>query len=250
MHITVSNVAAVSSCESAVTTSGCNNSVGESADSDCENMEPELAPAVRGHYKHFTRKQKLAVKEYAKMHGIKAAAKHIKVPKSTANNWNKTEFHDDNLRNRKNSHLQKSGRPLTYDQEIGWLILAHVLEQRDLQIPVTMEDICIHARELVKPVSPRFQASNGWVAGFMKRHDLSLHTKTSLAQRLPKDLEEKIESFHKFVVQKRKEDEFDDNLIINMDVLWLNTTQLLIIYHILSKPGATQFSIGSFELVY
>ena len=219
MHITVSNVAAVSSCESAVTTSGCNNSVGESADSDCENMEPELAPAVRGHYKHFTRKQKLAVKEYAKMHGIKAAAKHIKVPKSTANNWNKTEFHDDNLRNRKNSHLQKSGRPLTYDQEIGWLILAHVLEQRDLQIPVTMEDICIHARELVKPVSPRFQASNGWVAGFMKRHDLSLHTKTLLAQRLPKDLEEKIESFHKFVVEKRKEDEFDDNLIINMDVL-------------------------------
>ena len=191
--------------------------MGESADSDCENVEPELAPAVRGHYKHFTRKQKLAVKEYARMHGIRAAAKHFKVPKSTVNNWNKTEFNDDSLRNRKNGHLQKSGRPLTYDQEIDWLILAHVLEQRDLQIPVTMEDICIHARELVKPVSSRFQASNGWVAGFMKKHDLSLRAKTSLAQRLPKDLEEKIESFHKFVVEKREEDEFDDNLIINMD---------------------------------
>ena len=80
-----------------------------------------------------------------------------------------------------------------------------------------MEDICIHTRELVKPVSPGFQAINGWVAGFMKRHDLSLRAKTSLAQRLPKDLEEKIESFHKFVVEKREEDEFDDNLIINMD---------------------------------
>lgn len=38
-----------------------------------------------------------------------------------------------------------------------------------------------------------------------------------MAQRLPKDLEEKIESFHTFVVNKRAEDEFDDHLIINMD---------------------------------
>ena len=64
--------------------------MGESADSDCENVEPELAPAVRGHYKHFTRKQTFAVKEYAKMHGIRAATKHFKVPNSTVNNWNKT----------------------------------------------------------------------------------------------------------------------------------------------------------------
>ena len=69
----------------------------------------------------------------------------------------------------------------------------------------------------VKPVPPGFQASKGWVAGFMKRHDLSLRAKTSFAQRLPKDLEEKIESFHKFVVEKREENEFDDNLINDMD---------------------------------
>ena len=146
---TVTNVSTVSNCESVATTSGCNNSVGESADSDCENVEPELAPAVRGHYKHFMQKQKFAVKDYAKMCRIRAAVKHFKVPKSTVNNWNKTEFNDDNLRNRKHGHLQKSG-PLTYDQEIDWLILAHVVEQRDLQILVTIEDICIHAREIVK----------------------------------------------------------------------------------------------------
>ena len=51
----------------------------------------------------------------------------------------------------------------------------------------------------------------------MKRHDLSLRAKTSLAQRLLKDLEETIESFHKFVIEKREKDEFDDNPIINMD---------------------------------
>ena len=51
----------------------------------------------------------------------------------------------------------------------------------------------------------------------MKRHELSLRVKTSLSQRLPNDLEEKLISFHQFVTTKREEDEFDDNLIVNMD---------------------------------
>ena len=189
----------------------------ESVDSECENSEPEVPPVARGKYKQFTYREKIAVKEFAKMHGIRAAAKHFKVLKSTVNNWTKTDYNDDQLRSHKNGHVYKSGRGLTYDEEIDLQILAHVLELRDMQVPVTMDDICNHARELVKPVSPGFQASQGWVAAFMKRHDLCLRAKTSLAQRLPKDLEEKIESFHTFVVNKRAKDEFDDHLIINMD---------------------------------
>ena len=187
------------------------NSVSENA------PETDVPPVARGKYKHFTYREKLSVKDFAKQHGIRAAAKHFKIPKSTVNNWCKTDFNDDNLRNHKTGHIQKSGRPLSYDEDIDMMILAYVLELRDMQAPVTIEDICNYAREVVKPVSPGFQASNGWVAGFMKRHDLCLRAKTSLAQRLPKDLEEKIQSFHAFVVDKRAEDEFDDHLIVNMD---------------------------------
>ena len=91
-----------------------------------------------------------------------------------------------------------------------------MLEQRDLQNAVSIEDICIYAAEIIKPVSPGFAASR-WAASFMKRHDLSLRARTSLSQRLPADLEQKLVSFHTFVRTKREEDEFENSVIINMD---------------------------------
>ena len=165
--------------DSAASTDGSINSVSEKTDSYCETLESEIAPTVRGHYKNFTEVQKLAVKEFAKMHGIRAAAKHFCVPKSTVGTWKKTDFNDDTVRNRKNGHLPKSGRPLTYDEGLDCIILAHVLEQRDRQIPVTIKDICAYASNVVKPVSPGFRASHGWASAFMKRHDLCLPKKTS-----------------------------------------------------------------------
>ena len=101
-------------------------------------------------------------------------------------------------------------------------ILEHVLEERDLQNAdlqnaVCIKDICQYASDVIKPVSPRFAASGRWASTFMKCHELLLHAKTSLNQCLPDDLEEKLISFHQFVTTKRKEDEFYDNLIMNMD---------------------------------
>ena len=40
----------------------------------------------------------------------------------------------------------------------------------------------------------QFKASNHWCQRFMKRNGLSLRQKTTLAQRLPPDYEEKISS--------------------------------------------------------
>ena len=113
--------------------------------------------------------------------------------------------------------LPKSGRPLTYPEELDQKILEYILEQRDLQNAVSMEDLCIYSAELIQPMSPGFAASRSWALSFMKRHDLSLHAKTSLSQCLPRDLEEKLSSFHQFVKTKLEEDEFDNHLIINMD---------------------------------
>ena len=170
---------------------------------------------IRGNYKHFTLKQKLKVQEFVKLHGIRTAAKHFKIPKSTVDTWSKTDFSSE-VRDKKGA-LPRSGRPLTYPQELDMKILEYVLEERDLQNAVSVDDICRFAADVIKPVSPGFAASRRWAAAFMKRHDLSLRAKTSLSQRLPNDLEEKLVSFHEFVTARREEDEFDDNLIINMD---------------------------------
>ena len=70
------------------------------------------------------------------------------------------------------------------------------------------------ALTLIKPVSPNFKASEGWVKGFMTRHNLVLRAKTTIAQELPGDLETKIAEFRR---QVRENGDFLYELIGNMD---------------------------------
>ena len=95
-------------------------------------------------------------------------------------------------------------------------ILKWILEQRDLHVPVSRESVQEYARKLCGSEA-EFKASTGWLDKFMKRHNLSLRCKTSLSQKLPADLEDKVQSFTQFVKNSRIENEFDDEFIINMD---------------------------------
>ena len=70
---------------------------------------------------------------------------------------------------------------------------------------------------LIKVVLPNFNASNGWVKGFMRRHNLVLRAKTSIAQQLPMDLENKIGEFRRQVNHVRQNGDFPYELIGNMD---------------------------------
>lgn len=188
---------------------------------DCSRPEakkqPEMIVAAavsRGQYKSFTAAQKIQVVDYARMHGVRVASRQFKVPKSTISNWNKIDF---NEQRNKSGHLAKSGRPITYSEEVEEKIVEFVLEQRDLQNAVSIDELCSFAKATVEPQHPDFKASRTWAAKFMRRHDMVLRAKTSVAQRLPADLEEKIGSFHSFVKEQRLRDEFEDRFIINMD---------------------------------
>ena len=88
--------------------------------------------------------------------------------------------------------------------------------QKKQWIYLTMLQIELQALTLMSSV-PSFKASTGWMQKFMKRHGLVLLQKTKIAQKLPDDLEEKIVSFHRFVLNLRKEHQFDLNQIGNMD---------------------------------
>ena len=44
-----------------------------------------------------------------------------------------------------------------------------------------------------------------------------LQQKTKIAQKLPEDLEEKVTSFHSFVIKRRKENDYELVHIGNMD---------------------------------
>ena len=55
----------------------------------------------------------------------------------------------------------------------------------------------------------------------MKREGLSMRTKTSIAQRMPADYNDKIVKFHKFVIHAWKRTSFELGQIVNMDEVQL-----------------------------
>ena len=62
-----------------------------------------------------------------------------------------------------------------------------------------------------------FKATAGWCTRFMNRQGLSLRTKTHIGQKLPKDVEDKVLSFQKFVIDERKDHLYSLVNIGNMD---------------------------------
>ena len=70
---------------------------------------------------------------------------------------------------------------------------------------------------LIKPVLPGFKASDGWLSKFLARNNLVLRAKTSIAQTLPCDLENKVQPFRQRVNYIRQNSDFPYELIANMD---------------------------------
>ena len=63
---------------------------------------------------------------------------------------------------------------------------------------------------------PSFKAPRGWYEKWKRRHSVSMRTKTTLAQRLPADLEEYIVWFHRFVIAARRRADYPLSHIYDM----------------------------------
>ena len=84
-----------------------------------------------------------------------------------------------------------------------------------LGIAVSRLMLRLKAKELAN--DPEFKASLGWYRNWKRGHSLSLRTKTTLAQRLPYDLENKILQFLRFVIAARQRMRYPLAKIFNMD---------------------------------
>ena len=62
-----------------------------------------------------------------------------------------------------------------------------------------------------------FKATNSWCTRFMNRYNLVLREKTKIAQKLPRESDDKITSFHKFVIDLRRKHQYPLKMIGNMD---------------------------------
>lgn len=84
-------------------------------------------------------------------------------------------------------------------------------------VAVSMQIIRLKAMSLICPASPSFKAFDGWIRKFMKRNDLVVRTRTHISQALPKDLEQKIETFHEEVKKIMENSDYPPEYIANMD---------------------------------
>ena len=174
------------------TSDSSSNSDDSSDDEDHSGVTTERQ--VRPMKRLYHPKQKRTVVSYAKAHSVTAATKHFSIPRTTINRWMVDGYF--NRKVSKKGVKKGGGRPITYSSEIEEKILTWVLENRDLQLPITIPLLRAKGLELLKEDHPNFKASSGWAQKFMKRHSLVLRAKTSMAQELPVTLEERIVAFN------------------------------------------------------
>ncbi len=160
-------------------------------------------------------RQKQKVADYARMHGVRPAAAHFGMHRKNIQRWLRERIEEVKGKKRKNRKGQ--GRKISYPREVDENILGWFLEKRDLQLAVSTEMLKQHARAVVSQVNPAFKASDGWAQKFMRRHNLVLRARTSMAQKLPGDLEYKVVAFRDEVQSIRSRTDIDYRLLGNMD---------------------------------
>ena len=75
--------------------------------------------------------------------------------------------------------------------------------------------IRLQAKELSS--DPAFKPSPGWYTKWKRRHAISMRSRTTLAQQLPADMEDKVVQFHRFVLRARQRCGYESSQILNMD---------------------------------
>lgn len=99
-----------------------------------------------------------------------------------------------------------------------------------------------------------FTASRGWLENFFQRYGLSLRRRTTVSQRLPKDLEPKVASFILNVRRQRLRKQYSIGNIGNMDEtpLWLDMPGETTVTHTGDRSvqiGSTGHDKGRFTVV-
>ena len=166
----------------------------------------------------YTTSEKLKIIKFAEEHGNRAAQREFGIAESNVRLWCKSK---ENLQ--KMPRLQRADR----GRKAAWPrleqdLMAWITEKRNNGLAILPAMVRLKALEMSKDAkyeitAGQFKASNHWCQRFMKRNGLSLRQKTTLAQRLPSDYEEKIVQFQRFIIKQRRAHSYSLHLMANMD---------------------------------
>ncbi|GES74194.1 pogo transposable element with KRAB domain [Rhizophagus clarus] len=172
----------------------------------------------------YSLEEKLVVVNYAQENGRNAVAKHFNLDAPMVGRWIKQSSSWEE-KNKKKKCAGTPGRKAFYP-EVEKFLYNWIIEQRKKGFAVNyilmrLQMCKILKEPVIQALYPageyEFQGNLSWINSFMKRFGLSLRRKTKISQKLPEDIEQKLDEFRQFVIKLRTQYNFDLNNIFNMD---------------------------------
>ena len=146
--------------------------------------------------KRFTEERKQEIREhYLLTDNFAKTSKSFCLNKSTVRKIVKSTLRND-VKPSDKGNPSGAVRPLTYRKEAENELVAWVLQLLDVHMPVSVLALQEKAKKVIRPHSPSFGASRGWVEKFSARHQLSFWNRTSNSQKLPRQLEGVLTKFY------------------------------------------------------
>ena len=164
----------------------------------------------------YTTGFKLKVIEAAERIGNRGASREYGLSEANVRHWRKNK---NTLKEcRSSTKAPGRGRKLFFP-DVEKKLVEYVHERRFSGSSISTVEVRLKAFELVKEMYPGsiFKASARWCQLFMKRNDISIRRRTSIAQRLPDDVENKLLDYQKYIINLRKRHEYPISCIANGD---------------------------------
>lgn len=194
-----------------------------------------MAPSKRHAYEA---RFKLQAIEYAAENGNRAAARQFNVNESMVRKWRKQESE---LRQVKKSKLSFRGNKARWP-ELEDRVEQWVVEQRTAERGVCTVSIRRKAKEIAEEMNiEHFQGGPTWCFRFMRRRHLSIRARTTVAQQLPADYQERAAIFRSYCRDKINGKNIAPSHITNMDEVPL--TFDIPLTHTVEKKGTSTVSI-------
>ena len=162
----------------------------------------------------YTASFKLRVLAFATDKGNRAAGKQFNVDESCVRRWrSQREKLFETPRNKRALRGRSAAFPELEKEVAEW-----ITEKRKAGTGVSTNIIRLKAKSVAQKLGlEQFRASKCWCYRFMDRFGFSIRRRTTIAQKLPQDYEEKLIKFQRYVLAKRKEHDFDLKYIGNAD---------------------------------
>ena len=146
--------------------------------------------------KRFTEERKREIREhYLLTENFAETAKSFYLNVSTVRKIFKSTLCKD-VKPSDKGNRSGAGRPLTYPKDAENELVAWVLQLLDVHMSLSVLALQEKAKKVIRPHSPSFGASRGWVEKFFARHRLSLRNRTAVCQKLPRQLEGVLTKFY------------------------------------------------------